>query len=334
MGVRVPVYAIPGNHDWYDALEGFAATFLEPGAARLAMRARVEADQDLSSTTDARVEALIERASRLGRAYQVPVARQRAPFFQVQTERFALIAVDTGVARRVDPVQWVWLDEALAASRGKFIMAVLGHPFYAGGEYLAQGPGGAGASRPGMPDDPTGFAAIHALLRRHGVSIVMAGDTHDLEYYLEPAAAGGATSPIHHWVNGGGGAYLSFGTALAWPREPATATWAHYPSRRDVFTKIDAATPWWKRPAWWWTRDLGAWPFSAEWLSALFDSNEAPFFQSFVEVRVEPSARRLRVRPWGVHGRLRWSALETSSRLRPADVSADAPVEWLVAWPQ
>ena len=33
-GVTKPVYAIPGNHDWYDALEGFNATFLEPDAAR------------------------------------------------------------------------------------------------------------------------------------------------------------------------------------------------------------------------------------------------------------------------------------------------------------
>jgi hypothetical protein len=101
-----------------------------------------------------------------------------------------------------------------------------------------------------------------------------------------------------------------------------------------VYAKIDASTPWWRRPAWWWTRDLGAWPFSAEWLSALFDSNEAPFFQSFVEVRVEPSQQRLRVLPWGVHGRLRWSDLQTSPDLRPASTSPDAPAEWTIPWPQ
>jgi len=278
-GVRVPVYAIPGNHDWYDALEGFAATFLEPSAARVAMRARIEADERITSTTDGDIEALIARARRLGREYGVVVGRQRAPFFQVQTDRFALIAVDTGVARRVDEAQWAWLQSALEAARGKFIMAVLGHPFYAGGAYLADS----------RDDDPTGFAAIHALLRAHGASIVMAGDTHDLEYYAERSAQG-APPVMHHWVNGGGGAYLSFGTALAWPTHPATTTWAHYPRYDDVYAKIESSTPWWRRPAWWWTRDLGAWPFTAEWLSALFDSNEAPFFQSFVEVRAEPSA--------------------------------------------
>jgi hypothetical protein len=320
-GVRVPVYAIPGNHDWYDALEGFAATFLEPSAARVAMRARIEADERITSTTDGDIEALIARARRLGREYGVVVGRQRAPFFQVQTDRFALIAVDTGVARRVDDAQWAWLQSALEAARGKFIMAVLGHPFYAGGAYLADS----------SDDDPTGFAAIHALLEAHGASIVMAGDTHDLEYYAERSPQG-APPVMHHWVNGGGGAYLSFGTALAWPTHPATTTWAHYPRYDDVYDKIESSTPWWRRPAWWWTRDLGAWPFTAEWLSALFDSNEAPFFQSFVEVRVEPSARRVRVLPWGVHGRLRWSDLETSADLRPAGIAADAPAEWVVPW--
>jgi DNA repair exonuclease SbcCD nuclease subunit len=29
-GVHKPVYAIPGNHDWYDALEAFNVTFLRP----------------------------------------------------------------------------------------------------------------------------------------------------------------------------------------------------------------------------------------------------------------------------------------------------------------
>lgn len=319
-GVHVPVYAIPGNHDWYDALEGFAATFLQPAAARAAMRARIEADQQISSTTDADIEALLGRAAMLGRAYGVPVGHQRAPFFQVQTERFALIAVDTGVARRVDDRQWAWLDEALRAAAGKCVMVVLGHPLYAGGAYQAAD----------EDDDSTGFAALHALLRRHRVSMVMAGDTHDLEYYADASPESSSATPMHHWVNGGGGAYLSLGTALAWPRQPATRTWAHYPGRRDVMAKIDGSTPWWKRPAWWWTHRLGGWPFSAEWLSALFDSNEAPFYQSFVEVRVEPSAQRVRVLPWGVHGRLRWQDLDASPDLRPPGVPASAAVEWVV----
>jgi hypothetical protein len=312
-GVSKPVYAIPGNHDWYDALEAFLATFLEPDAARASMRARAEADLRLTSTTDARVEMLIEQARRLRRAYGVPTGFQRAPFFEVQSDRFALLAIDTGVVRRVDPEQLAWLRSALDRARGKLTMAILGHPFYAGGHNLTR--------------DHEAFTSLKRLLLDSGVTIVMAGDTHDLEYYAERSTAGAI---VHHFVNGGGGAYLSFGTSLAWPAQAPTGEWAFYPNREVVNEKIEAQTPWWKRPAWWWTRQLGAWPFSAEWLSAVFDYNNAPFFQSFVEVRVEPSAGRIRIVPYGVHGPLRWSDLAKSPGVRPADATENATGEWVI----
>ena len=312
-GVTKPVYAIPGNHDWYDALEAFLATFLQADAARASMRARVEVDLKLTSTTDVRIEQLIREAETLRREYGVPTGFQRGPFFEVQTERFALLAIDTGIVKRIDPAQWEWLESALERSRGKFTMAVLGHPFYAGGH--------------DMTADNHDFARIKQLLLDRGVRICMAGDTHDLRYYAEPRPDAPA---IHHFVNGGGGAYLSFGTSLAWPSTVPASEWAFYPNRTVVATKIDRDTPWWKRPAWWWTSELGAWPFSAEWLSAVFDYNVAPFFQSFVEVRVENSSGRVRLLPYGVNGRLRWRDLEMSSGLRPADASDDGFVEWIV----
>ena len=155
----------------------------------------------------------------------------------------------------------------------------------------------------------------------------MAGDTHDLEYYLEPRGQGQAD--VYNFVNGGGGAYLSFGTALSWPSEAPTPDWAHYPDRRAVSGKIEADTPWWKRPAWWWTTRFDAWPFSAEWLSAVFDYNVAPFFQSFVEVKVEPSARRVRVVPYGIHGRLTWADVAASAGLRSGRADQSL-VEWTI----
>ena len=154
----------------------------------------------------------------------------------------------------------------------------------------------------------------------------MAGDTHDLEYYREEGAPGRA--PMHHVVNGGGGAYLSLGTALAKPESMPTPAWAFYPSTAPIVGKVVANNPSWKRPVWFWASRLGGWPWSSEWLSAAFDYNVAPFFQSFVEVRVEPSAGRVRLLPWGVHGRLRWSDLQTSDGLRPEGVAPEALVEW------
>src|SRR5579864_1880909 len=134
-GFTKPIYAIPGNHDWYDALEAFAANFMGPDAARAAMRARVEVDNGWTTTTPRSIEAKIAEAARLRREFGVSTGWQRGPFFEVQTERFALIAVDTGVLRRVDTDQWAWLKAALDRSRGKSVMAILGHPLYAGGRY-------------------------------------------------------------------------------------------------------------------------------------------------------------------------------------------------------
>ena len=150
-------------------------------------------------------------------------------------------------------------------------MAILGHPLYAKAYDMADG-------------EPE-FARLKQLLLDHGVTIVMAGDTHDFEYYAEPARAG--KPAVHYFVNGGGGAYLSLGTALDWPAKPPTRRVGVLSATRrarrqdgcaDALVEaaglvVDEATH-------------HAWPFSSEWLSALFDYNVAPFFQSFVEVRV------------------------------------------------
>ena len=112
------MYAIPGNHDWYDALEAFAATFLQADAARASIHARADADLRVTSTTDDRIEELIREAERLRQAYGVPTGFQRAPFFELQTSRFALVAVDTGVLRSIDTAQAAWLEAALNASPG------------------------------------------------------------------------------------------------------------------------------------------------------------------------------------------------------------------------
>ena len=202
----------------------------------------------------------------------------------------------------------------MAQAYGKLKMVILGHPFFAGGRDQTQG-------------DPA-FQELRQLLQQHQVQIVMAGDTHDLEFYQEPPAAPDHRHSTLHFVNGGGGAYLSFGTTLDWPEIPVTSDWAVYPSRFQVESKIEATAPWWKRPAWFWVRKYRGWPFSAEWLSAVFDSNVAPFYQSFVVVFVEPSQRRLRLVPYGVHGPLTYGMM-----MNATGASGDQVVEWVLPLP-
>src|SRR5262249_6311574 len=106
----------------------------------------------------------------------------------------------------------------------------------------------------------------------------------DFEYYREKIGSENTTRTMHHFVNGGGGAYLSIGTALDFPEQPPVGDWAFYPSADRLRTKMEAEMPIWKQPFWYWIKWLNAWPFSVEALSGVFDFNDAPIFQSFMEV--------------------------------------------------
>jgi len=314
-GVTKPVYAIPGNHDWYDALDGFVATFYEPDAARQSMIARAGSDMNITATTKQLMDNMISKSDAWRKEYGVPTGFQNAPYFQIQSRNFAFIAIETGVVRQIDSLEMKWLKNVLEASRGKFVMALLGHPFYAIGEYQ-------GKLNPQ-------FDSLHSLLRRYRVPIVMAGDTHDLEYYMEPPSRKG-TSVTHHFVNGGGGAYLSIGAAMADPVSMPTKEYAFYPTRLQLENKIEDHTRWYKYPAWWWTKKLNGWPFSAEWLSAMFDYNKAPFFQSFMEIKVQRSQNRIVLIPYSNHGRIRWKEMTSTTKARPAGSSIDDYAEWII----
>jgi hypothetical protein len=314
-GVTKPVFAIPGNHDWYDALEGFAANFYEPDAARKAMQARINKDLKISSTSKENIDAMISKAEFLREEYRVPTGFQQAPFFQVSNGQFLLLCIDTGVKRQLDSLELSWVKQVLENNKGKFVMALLGHPFYAIGEYQGN-----------MNPE---FQKLHELLRSFKVPVVMAGDTHDFEYYLEtPKNNDGHV--MHHFVNGGGGAYLSIGTAMAKAGTMPTTDYAFYPSHDPLVKKIESNTSWYKYPVWWYTRQFNGWPFSAEWLSAAFDYNVAPFFQSFMEIRVERSTNTVRFIPYSQHGRLKWSDITSTAGARSKGAGMNDLAEWVI----
>lgn len=341
-GFTKPIYAIPGNHDWYDALEGFAANFLEADAARTCMRSRLETDLRLSTTTEGRIEGYIREAKRLRKEYRVRTGLQRGPYFEVQTDRFALIAADTGVLKTVDSAQRDWLKAALERSRGKFTMVLLGHPLFTGGRYQGDPEKYKGETPLRKPalltdDESTSFTDLHRLLREHRVDVVMAGDMHDFERYREPYDVGGEKRTMHHFVNGGGGAYIVVGLPFDWPSTPDAPAdaqaWTYFPRKDAVISKLDEQTPLWKMPLWLWVKHYSGWPFSGYILSAAFDHTRAPFFQSFVEVQVRNSTAEVAFIPHGANGPLRWRDLENFRALMPAGKNETDPVEFLIKMP-
>ncbi|MEQ1764037.1 MAG: metallophosphoesterase [Pyrinomonadaceae bacterium] len=307
-GFEKPIYAIPGNHDWFDANEGFNANFLEPTASLTTSKARLLEDlQTDVITDDRRYLDNIKEAKRLREYYRIDNGHQRAPFFEMHSPGFSLIAADTGILRRIDDKQMAWLEQALVRSGTNYKMVILGHPFYVAGKCAA--------------GDSEDFQKIHDLLKRYNVSAVMAGDTHDFEHYRE--------GEMLHFVNGGGGAYLSVGTSVAFPDDPDLPDYAFYPRTDEVNAKLDRETPFWKYPFLLWMRALGGYPFDSEMVSSAFDFNTAPFFQSSVEVRVERSQNRVRFLVHGVSGPLRWRDIQTTPGILPPVSSPDGLVEFI-----
>jgi calcineurin-like phosphoesterase family protein len=316
-GFEKPVYAIPGNHDWFDANEGFNANFLERGAAITTLRARLLADLKTNLIQfDERFTGMADEAERLRSLYRIRNGLQRAPYFEMHSPGFSVIAGDTGIIRAFDEKQKQWFEGALRRAGSNFKLVILGHPFYVAGRYTAS--------------SDANFLEIHELLKRYKVDAVMAGDTHDFEFYKQSYDSPEGPQEMLHFVNGGGGAYLSIGTAVAFPDDPDSPDFAFYPSTKDINAKLDRETPIWKEPFLQWMRILGGYPFDSEMVSGAFDFNRAPFFQSFLEVRVEPSQQRVRFLLYGVNGQLRWSDLRTGGTARPANTSDDDLVEFVV----
>ena len=315
-GFDKPIYAIPGNHDWFDANEGFNANFLEHDSAILTLRARLQEDlkTDLI-TTDKRFDEMTASAARLRQLYSVNNGHQRAPFFEIHRAGFSLLAVDTGILRSIDVKQREWLEAALQRAGTNFKLVVLGHPFYVAGVDSAE--------------HHKEFTDIRDLLRQYKVDVAIAGDTHDFEFYKEKYQAADGEREMLHFVNGGGGAYLSVGTAVAFPDKPITPDYAFYPRTDRLEEKIVNEAPYWKMPFLWWMQKLGGYPFDSETVSGAFDFNRAPFFQSFLEVSVEPSQNRVRLLLYGVNGQLRWRDIQVGGNVKPPDKNDDDPVEFI-----
>jgi hypothetical protein len=73
---------------------------------------------------------------------------------------------------------------------------------------------------------------------------------------------------------------------------------------------------------------LGAWPSSPEIVASAFNYDRAPFFQSFMEVRVEGSSDKVRLRLFGANGRLRWRDLHVQDDRIPNGHTSDDLVEF------
>lgn len=190
-----PVYAVPGNHNWYDGLHGFAVHFcgadpfekpprLGGGVLRGALRKLLWREPEEVDP------AAVERCRELR-----PNPRQRlnqpAPYFVLKTGPVEMVGIDQGIRGTLDPEQGDWLRRVSRRS-GKPKILVLGKPIYADGEYHPR-PIKGGGTVDGIVRDP---------LNNYMATVV--GDKHNYQRYPVKLPDGRV---IQHIVSGGGGAF-------------------------------------------------------------------------------------------------------------------------------
>jgi hypothetical protein len=225
-----PVYALPGNHDWYDGLSGFmfhvcGAEGLPPVAfsssglsfrERLARRAWQKSSRPkrrLLMEMRAYVERTLDQteAQLGGPVHAMP--RQPGPYCAVDFCGVRLLLIDTGVDGRIDVEQAMWLEKMLEDDLPKIVLS--GKPFLVDNrlhELEIQ------ESETTLREAKT----LWELLNGGGVVAVVGGDIHNYQRFVLEGAETVATHtggievevslseamPKLHIVNGGGGAYL------------------------------------------------------------------------------------------------------------------------------
>jgi fermentation-respiration switch protein FrsA (DUF1100 family) len=210
-----PIYAIPGNHDWYDGLNGFM--FHHCGAEPLPklrlrnVRRRLgerlvrglwqgasKPDRDLLAPYMAERGRLnlrrwaAERPSRL----MSPRPVQPAPYFAIELAGLILVAIDTGTTGELDAEQGEWLLRISRRPKPKVLLT--GKPIWVNGTN----------PRGGIAwGDETRALTVDDIVREpcHRYLAAIGGDTHNFQRY--PVQVGERT--IQYIVSGGGGAYLS-----------------------------------------------------------------------------------------------------------------------------
>ena len=210
---NVPVYAIPGNHDWYDGLYGFAHQFLYAAEAPPTWPSDLLAPS--FDDTLGRGQLIGDRFGRsmwrtpsepagttaparwgepADEGRPAPEARlQPGPYFVIQTEHVDLVCIDTGIDGTIDGPQFDWLS-SLSGEIPKILMT--GKPLLVNGERRTCEVSG----RPGK----NVYDVVAERKRRYVATL--GGDTHNFQLY-DPLSSGGSRDGLWHIVSGGGGAY-------------------------------------------------------------------------------------------------------------------------------
>lgn len=182
-----PIYAIPGNHDWYDGLGGFMRVFCDAPALP------PKRDAGLRGLLWRRSETIDERLLAEARTFRDRPAQRAAqpgPYWAIETPSLLIVGVDTGIQGEIDAQQTAWLRRTSLDPRPKIL--VTGKPIYTRNDY--------------KPSPLEGGGTIDDIIRapEHRYVAAIGGDVHNYQRY--PVRVGDRV--IQYIVSGGGGAFM------------------------------------------------------------------------------------------------------------------------------
>jgi hypothetical protein len=192
-GYPAPIYAIPGNHDWYEDLYGFMRVFCDAAPPAPAPAPRPVSRAGLRSLLWHRPAEpdgqLVQEAQAL-RPDPAQQAVQPGPYWAIDAGRVRIIGIDTGLLGTIDAEQGRWLREVSRGPCPKIL--VTGSPLYVDGEH--------------HPCPIEGGGTVDDIVRDpdHHYVAAIGGDIHNYQRY--PVEVDGRT--IQYVVSGGGGAFM------------------------------------------------------------------------------------------------------------------------------
>ncbi|MGV9228812.1 metallophosphoesterase family protein [Streptomyces nigra] len=191
---RAPIYAIPGNHDWYEDLTAFMRVFCDDAPP-------LPPEPAPRPLSRARLRSLLWHRPREGDGQRLDEARklrsapdqlttQPGPYWAIDAGPVRIVGIDTGLLGTLDAEQGAWLREVSKDPRPKIL--ITGSPLYVDGEH--------------HPCAIEGGGTVDDIVRdpAHRYVAAIGGDIHNYQRY--PVRVGDRT--IQYVVAGGGGAFM------------------------------------------------------------------------------------------------------------------------------
>ena len=225
--LRMPILAIPGNHDWYDGLHGFMSQMCGIEGAVTAPRVRGirgSLARALWRRPAVTTELDVEHMRRLRSApEQLLAPPQPGPYWALDAGPLRFVAIDTGIGGTLDADQGEWLRR-VSHQDGRPKVLLTGKPLYVNNEH--------------HPCAIAGGGTVDDVVRDAGANYVAAigGDIHNYQRYPVTLPDGRC---VQYIVSGGGGAFMHATHQI--PKVDLEGTGEHefrcYPLRGDSLAR-------------------------------------------------------------------------------------------------